>query len=431
VSTDAARSGRDGETATRRFAVAPFPPAAVSSPAVPRLRLRVTATAEQILRSGHPWLFADSIREQNRPGAAGELAVIFDRHDRFLAIGLFDPDSPLRVRVLHAGKPVTLDDAWWQQRLRSALERRRDLFDERTTGYRWINGESDGWPGLVLDRYGATLVLKLYTAAWLPRLGEVTALIRAALQPEQFVLRLSRNIRELAREKFELLDGSLLQGEKLVACPIFFETGLGFEADVVRGQKTGFFLDQRENRRRVETLAAGADVLNAFSFSGGCSLYAARGGAKSVTDLDLSAHALEAGRRNFALNQADPAVAGCPRTAVQADAFAWLEENSAARFDLIILDPPSLAKREAERTGAIQAYGRLATNGLRALRPGGVLVAASCSAHVSATQFFAAVRDSARRAGRGFTEIETTGHAPDHPATFPEAHYLKCLYLRV
>ena len=409
----------------------------VARAAVPCLRLRVTATAETILRSGHPWLFAGSIREQNRSGQAGELAVIYDRHDRFLALGLFDPDSPLRVRVLHAGKPVTLDAAWWQQRLADALEQRHGLLDAQTTGHRWINGESDGWPGLVLDRYGNVLVLKLYTAAWLPRLGEVSALLRKTLSPGRLVLRLSRNLQETAARVAGLQDGQSLTDEdspsptSLDTAPVtFLETGIRFEADVVRGQKTGFFLDQRENRRRVEALAAGGDVLNAFSFSGGFSLYAARGGAKSVTDLDLSSHALAAGQRNFALNQAAPAVARCPREAIQADAFAWLEQNTTRRFDLVILDPPSLAKREAERAGAIQAYGRLAANGLRALRPGGVLVAASCSAHVSAAEFFDTVRTAARQTGRTFAELATTGHPPDHPATFAEAQYLKCIYLR-
>jgi 23S rRNA (cytosine1962-C5)-methyltransferase len=422
----------------------------------PRLRLRVKAVAEDILRRGHPWLFADSIREQNRPGQAGELAVIYDRKDRFLAVGLFDPASPLRVRMLHAGKPVTIDDAWWRQRLQAALERRRGLFDERTDGHRWIHGESDGWPGLVLDRYGAVLVLKLYTAAWLPRLGHVTALIRAALQPERLVLRLSRNIEEMAEREFGLQDGQTMtdrpgisrgRGEagevetngssQLPSSTsgddprvVFLETGLRFEADVARGQKTGFFLDQRENRRRVEALARGAAVLNAFSFSGGFSLYAARGGAKSVTDLDLSAHALEAGQRNFVLNQADASIGRCQRQAVQADAFVWLKENTSRKFDLVIVDPPSLARREPERAGAIQAYGRLAAHGVRMLRPGGILVAASCSAHVSTPEFFDAVRQAARRAGRPIVELETTGHPPDHPAAFPEAEYLKCIYLR-
>jgi len=210
----------------------------------------------------------------------------------------------------------------------------------------------------------------------------------------------------------------------------FLETGLRFEADVVRGQKTGFFLDQRDNRRRVESLSAGRDVLNAFSFTGGFSLYAARGGARSVIDLDISPRALECARRNFALNQAHAVVARCTREAVQADTFDWLEQNTRPRFDLVILDPPSLAKREVERLGAIRAYGKLAEGGIRVLRPGGVLVAASCSAHVSADEFFEAVRQAAARSDRRFEVIDTTRHPPDHPATIPEAQYLKCIFLR-
>src|SRR5882757_3025117 len=146
-----------------------------------RLRLRITATAESIVRSGHPWLFADSIHESNRPGQTGEFAVIFDRKDKFLAIGLYDADSPIRVRVLHVGKPQTIDAAWWQARLAQALARRAGLFDATTTGYRLIHGESDGWPGLVLDKYDATLVLKLYTAAWLPRLAEILAVLKESV----------------------------------------------------------------------------------------------------------------------------------------------------------------------------------------------------------------------------------------------------------
>src|SRR5712691_11413606 len=143
----------------------------------PRLRLRVTPSAEAVLRSGHPWLFADSIREQNREGEAGELAVVYDRQNRFLAVGLYDADSPIRLRVLHAGKPQTINRNWWSDRLEQSLLRRQGLFDDQTTGFRWINGESDGWPGLVLDRYDQTLVLKLYVAAWLRHLDEIAGLI--------------------------------------------------------------------------------------------------------------------------------------------------------------------------------------------------------------------------------------------------------------
>jgi len=404
---------------------------------MPRLRLRVTATAESIVRSGHPWLFADSVKEQNRAGEPGELAVIYDRRDRFLAAGLFDPHSPIRVRILHAGKPQTINREWWRARLGQALARRRGLFDGQTNGWRCINGESDGWPGLVLDRYDDTLVLKLYTAAWLPRLGELIDLLqdenrsRSKLLPSapRLVLRLSRNLQQLAQTQFHKSDGQVLLGPPITAPVIFLETGLRFEADVLRGQKTGFFLDQRENRRRIEALARSRRVLNAFSFSGGFSLYAARGGARSVTDLDISSHALQSAARNFSLNQSHPAIAGCRHEMVQADTFEWLEQNHAEKFDLIILDPPSLAKRESEKAGALSAYGRLTTLALRCLRPGGILLAASCSAHVTADEFFQIVRQSAAQSRRQFSELQTTGHPPDHPATFKEAEYLKAIYL--
>ena len=438
------------------------------TPGAARLRLRLTTTAESIVRGGHPWVFADSVRAQNRAGQAGELAVIYDRKDKFLAVGLFDPDSPIRVRVLHAGKPVTLDAGWWAARLDATVCRRDGLFDARTTGYRLINGESDGWPGLVLDRYDTTLVLKIYTAAWLARLEVMVELIRERLTPERIILRLSRNIqrgasshaprssrREEARieirgrkaeprdESQSLLpsaatgrwnDGAVVfqkRAEAVLNAPvIFLESGLRFEADVVRGQKTGFFLDQRENRRLVESLARGRAVLNAFSFSGGFSLSAARGGANSVTDLDISPHALASAKRNFALNQNEPAIARCRHECIQTDAFEWLAGNPGRRFDLIVLDPPSLAKREAERAGAIRAYGRLANDGIQHLSPGGILVACSCSAHVSAEEFFSAVRAAAAMSGRKFAELQTTRQAPDHPARFQEAEYLKGIFLR-
>ncbi len=395
----------------------------------PRLRLRVTAAAEASVRDGHPWVFGDSVREQNREGTLGELAVIYDRRDRFLGIGLYDPDSPLRVRLLHVGQPVALDATWWRERLAVALARRQGMFDAQTTGFRLVNGESDGWPGLVLDRYGSVGVLKLYTGAWLPRLPNLVPLIAASTGLEAVVLRLSRNIQEVARADFGLQDGQVISGSDIANPVEFLESGLRFEADVVRGQKTGFFLDQRENRRRVGDLAAGRRVLNAFSFSGGFSLYVARGGAISVTDLDISPHALAAARRNFALNQTTPSVARCRQETVQADAFDWLAAQRRPAYDLVVLDPPSLARREAGREGALRAYGRLARDGIHVLRQGGWLVASSCSAHVSAEEFFAVVRRAGRESVRRFSEVATTRHPPDHPATFPEAQYLKAIFL--
>ncbi len=401
----------------------------MSNPSTSKLKLRLTPAAEKAARSGHPWVYAERIKEQNRSGELGELAVVYDKNNKFLGLGLFDPDSPIRLRMLHAGSPQTVNEEWWQARLQAALTRRVGLGGSETTGLRLISGENDGWPGMVVDRFDRTLVLKLYSGVWLPRFDEVVNRLQAATPPERIVLRLSRNIQALAREQCNLQDGQIVFGEPLSGKVVFLENGLRFESDVLRGQKTGFFLDQRENRQRVGQLAAGKTVLNAFSFSGGFSLYAARGGATSVTDLDISAHALDAANRNFALNESVPAVAQCQHHRVQADAFQWLS-STRDHFDLVILDPPSLAKRESERQGAITAYESLAASGIRLLDKNGILVAASCSAHVTPQEFFGAVLRAAQMSRRPFTEMDRTGHAPDHPVTFPEAMYLKCIYLR-
>jgi 23S rRNA (cytosine1962-C5)-methyltransferase len=380
------------------------------------------------VRAGHPWVFSDSIRDQSREAAPGELAIIFDRNNAFLALGLFDPNSPIRVRIIHRGKPAQLDDDWWRARLQTARARRTGIFDSETNGGRWLNGESDQFPGLVLDQYADTLVLKLYSAIWFSRLDQIVSLIIAEFRPARLVLRLSRNIQAAAAES-SLADPSILFGAEPKGPVIFLETGLHFEADVLRGQKTGFFLDQRENRRIVAGLSAGKDVLNAFSFSGGFSLYAARGGARSVADIDISSHALESSRRNFSLNP--NVAANCAHHLIQSDVFEWLQQQRREQYDVLVLDPPSLAKRAADRPASLKAYANLASAGVRLARPGGVVVCCSCSAHISAEEFFTTVETSARQSKRPITVLQTTRQPIDHHATFPEAEYLKAIYLQL
>jgi 23S rRNA (cytosine1962-C5)-methyltransferase len=393
-----------------------------------RLKMRLKPAAETLIRGGHPWIFSGSIRDQSRPGAAGEIAIVYDRQDRFLALGLFDPDSPIRVRVLHRGKPKTLDDSWWRENLRNAVSKRAELFDANTTGYRLIHGENDGWPGLILDRYDDSLVLKIYTAAWFPWVQKIAAWLEELVPCERIVLRLSRNIHD-AGASAGWPDAKLLKGVAPENPVLFRENGIVFEADILRGQKTGFFLDQRENRSRVESLSSGRSVLNAFSFSGGFSLYAARGGASAVTSLDISEHALESARRNFSYNR-DSKIQACEHHAVKADVFEWLK-TSRETFSLIILDPPALAKSRAEVETALAAYEQLARFAFRLIKPQGIVVAASCSAQVPAEDFFQRIREAARHERKTIREITTTRQPPDHPATFPEMEYLKAIYLEV
>lgn len=402
----------------------------IPQPAGKRLALRVTPAAQRALRQGHPWLFDQAITHQSHEGRPGDLAVIFDDRRRFLAIGLYDPTSPIRVRVLHHGAPQAIDRAWLSGQLSAAAAHRVALPVSGTTGYRLIHGENDGLGGLVIDRYESTLVVKLYTPAWVPWLAELRAALAEICPADCVVLRLSRDLRQRPRYLYGLDDDAMLAGPPPVGPVLFSENGLCFEADVLRGQKTGFFLDQRENRARVEKLSARRHVLDVFACTGAFSLYAARGGATDVLSIDASAGALAAAERNFALNRHLPVVAAARHTVQTADAFAALTDLCQRRrqFDLVIVDPPAFAKRENEIGGALQAYSQLARLALGVLVPGGVLVMASCSSRVSAPDFFAAVNHAAAQAGRPLVEIERTGHAIDHPIRFPEGAYLKCLF---
>jgi 23S rRNA (cytosine1962-C5)-methyltransferase len=223
----------------------------------------------------------------------------------------------------------------------------------------------------------------------------------------------------------------VIAGEPVTGPVRFLENGLAFEANVLQGQKTGFFLDQRENRAWVGAMAGGLDVLNCFSFSGGFSLSAARGGAVDVTDIDISPHAIASARRHFDLNRHLPGVSSARHQALQADVFEWLQSGPPRHYGLVVLDPPAFAKRRSERAAALSGYRRLAALGSARLRSGGLLLACSCSAQVSADDFFAAVREGVRRAGRSAVQLLTTGHPPDHPADVPETAYLKAICLRV
>lgn len=402
------------------------------APTGKRLAIHVHPRVERAVRGGHPWVYAEGIRRQRDEGGAGDLAVIFDSQNRFLAIGLYDPTSPIRVRVLHAGSPATIDDAWFAARVAEAWRLRVPLLEQGTDGYRVVNGENDGLPGLIVDRYGDSLVIKLYTAAWLPHLGAVLDGLRAVMTPARIVLRMSRNMASAAHREHGLENGRELTGAGVDGPVLFRENGLLFEADLVHGQKTGFFLDQRDNRARVEGLAGGRTVLNVFAYTGGFSIYAARGGAREVTSLDLSAPALAAAERNFAHNAADARVAATGHRTLQGDAFELLRElaTEGVRYDVVILDPPAFAKARGEVDRALESYATLVRLGLDVLERGGTLVAASCSSRVTADEFATMVTDTAHAAGRPLHVLERTGHALDHPVTFAEGAYLKCIFAR-
>lgn len=404
--------------------------------AVGRVAVRVSKDAQRQIRGGHPWVYDASVVSvrptggEGCPAVAGDLAVVFDEHRDFMAIGLFDPGSPIRIRVLHQGRPRPIDGAFWRERLQLALERRGSLTADPTTdAYRWVHGENDGLPGLVLDRYGAIVVMKLYSSAWLPHLQDLLEAVEAVASPEAVVLRLARNVQGASGHD----DGEVLRGGLDRPVVTFREAGLRFEADVCRGHKTGHFLDQRDNRALVRGMSAGARVLDVYACTGGFSVNAAAGGAVLVHRVDVSAPALRAARRNMALNRTLSPVDMCSEEDTVGDAMQVMTGlvRSRRRFDLVVVDPPSFASRRVQVARALRAYSRLTELAAQVIEPGGLLVQSSCSAQVDADEFNDAVDAGARQAKVRLSEVTRTAHGVDHPIGFPQGAYLKAVFANV
>lgn len=411
---------------------------ALPTPTDRRVAVRLTPDALRQVRAGHPWVFDGAIRSLGHDGAIGDLAVVFDDKRRFAAIGLYDPTSPIRVRVLHHGTPRQVDDLFWWDKVTDAMRLRRELIDDPgTTGYRCIHGENDGFPGLVADRYDDTLVVKIYSAAWVPHLRSLVPALITETGVDRVVLRHGRNVDldvdSLTGDAAGSGGAVMLVGETPDGPVQFLERGLRFEADVQSGQKTGHFLDQRENRVLVGGLSSGAEVLDVFCCTGGFSVHAAAGGARSVLSVDRNRAALDTTVRNMGHNEAHLGVQVCDHDTLEGDAFDVLEDlaTRGRTFDVAVVDPPSFASRADQINRAVVAYGRLTQLALRVVRPGGLLVQSSCSSRIDEATFHATIRGAADAAGHRLEEWARTGHAVDHPVGFPEGAYLKTLFAKV
>jgi 23S rRNA (cytosine1962-C5)-methyltransferase len=398
------------------------------------IKIQVSKTLQAKIQKGHPWVFDYQILGQTpEEGRPGDLGIIYTSKNKFLAIGFYDPFSDIRLRILQWGTPLNIDAGFFKDRLQTAVALRRPLEKKGTSGYRVINGENDGFPGMVLDRYEDTAVLKLYTAAWVPYLDEFLGALADTLPVKRCVLRLSRNCRSTVEEISSFKEGQVLFGPALDFDVCFRENGLFFEVDVLAGQKTGFFLDQRENRQRIRSLAKDKSVLNVFSYTGGFSVYAFAGKCKSVWEIDSSLSALKTSRENFELNFPGTESKEKDFQQIEGDAFNALRQlrDRKNSFDIVILDPPAFAVKKKQKPKALATYRRLAESGARLTRPGGLLFSASCSRQISAEEFFFEVTSGIRSAGKNYQEINRTGHAMDHPVSFKGAEYLKGIYLKI
>lgn len=400
--------------------------ASLPAPSARRVAIHLKPAAERAVKQGHPWVFDQGITRKSHEGAAGDLAVLYDHRNRFLGVGLYDAQSPVRVKVLQSGQPAEINTEWFAQTLREALALRDSLPDTDTTGYRLVNGESDSLPALIVDRYADTLVIKVYSLAWMPHLRSFLHALDDVYPAQRWVLRLARNV----GAPHGLKDGMILKGSAPTGPVDFLENGLLFSADVQHGHKTGFFFDQRDNRALAGSLAAGRSVLDVFAYTGAFALYCAQGGARSVLAIDSSEPALAVARQAFNANVRAGRIAHTAFETQAADAFRAMSLmiRQRRRYDMVILDPPSFAKSEPEVAGALRAYTQLAEMGLELLADDGVFVMASCSSRVRAEQFFDTIGRVAQRLRPDLAELHRTGHAVDHPAAFPEALYLKCWF---
>jgi len=358
------------------------------------------------LQHGHPWVYRDRLPSDPELESGTWVRV---RCSGFEGYGLYDARSPIAVRVFsHSHAP---DVEWMTERIRQAWKMREPLRREGISAYRWLYGEGDGVPGVVVDLYGSYAVVEVYAEA----LEAVLDWVQAGLL-------------ECCK-----LKGILMRGERVTSLwgrrpnreLIVEENGLRLYVDLVSGQKTGLYLDQRENRQYLEPWCAGKQVLNCFAYTGAFTLYAVRGGAAQVTGVDIATPLAAEYARNLELNGFDPDA----HPFVVADCFDLLQKyaEQGEQYDLVIVDPPSLARAKKSRFAAQRAYVHLNQAAMRCVAPGGLLATASCTSQVSPHAFREALGDAAAGAGRRFLMLHEAGQAIDHPvpAHFPEGRYLK------
>lgn len=392
-----------------------------------RLAVKLYAKGEQFVVKGHPWVFSNSIVKINEDAETGDLAIIFSKNkNKVIGIGLYDGNSPIRIKIIHnADIRVDINAEFFHHKIEVAYNKRLELLKTNTNSYRLLFGENDGFPGLIADVYNNVLVVKLYSEIWLPYLKTILKSLKDVSKVKTVVIRLSRGLHN--SKSHALKDGDVVFGVLDNEVVEFVEHGVNFSANVIKGHKTGYFLDHRDNRRRVGELSKGKTVLDVFSYAGGFSVHALANGATEVTSLDISKQALDIARENGKLNN----YSGKHKT-ISGDAFVEMNAliKKGKTFDVVVIDPPSFAKQQSEIDLAKKKYAQLAELGEKLTAKNGLLVLASCSSRVLAQSFFDLNAKVLNDQYRLFETILKTNHDIDHPISFPEGAYLKCGYYR-
>lgn len=375
-------------------------------------RVELPARLENSLQQGHPWIYRDQVPKDMSAPAGSFIEV---RCGRFVGYALWDPDSALALRVY--SRVAVPDDAWLAARVAEAWRAREALLETGTNAFRWVYGEADGLPGIVVDVYAGHAIVVCDTPACHQLAQRLTPLLVQTHQLESVLL---RHRHRQSADRLTTLWGKPPTGPLLVE-----ENHLRFVVDLAAGQKTGLFLDHRENRASIERIAAGRRVLNLFAYSGAFSLYALRGGAHSVVDVDIAADASRDAVENVRLNGFDSS----RHSFEVADVFEFLERErqGGRRFDLIICDPPTFARNKTHLDKALKAYERVNAAGMKLSTAEGLYAAASCTARVTPSAFKQTLANSARRAKLRMLTIQERGQPVDHPELIghPEGRYLK------
>ncbi|MGH7200561.1 MAG: class I SAM-dependent rRNA methyltransferase [Planctomycetaceae bacterium] len=378
----------------------------------------------------HPWVFAGAVARVDAAAAPGDEVAVRSETGQFVARGLFNPHSNIRVRLYSWQEDVPLDRGFWSARLDEAIALRRRLFPhaDQQTAFRLVFSEADGLSGLIVDRYGDWLTVQFTSRALADRRAAFVELLQEQLAPAGLWLRTEKGIRE--SEGLELSDG-LLAGTEPPRPLVIDEDGVRSGVDIVEGQKTGAYLDQRENRAAAARYVRGRRVLDVFCYAGAFGLAAVKqGGADHVTGVDVSEAALARAAANAELNDIAPQF-----RFERSDAFTAMERLHAAgeRFDVVILDPPKMTRHRAGLKKALRGYHSLNRLAMDLLPPGGILVSCSCSGLVDREVFEQMLAETAVRAGRRLQVLEARGQSPDHPVSLdcPENAYLKCYICRI
>jgi 23S rRNA (cytosine1962-C5)-methyltransferase len=389
--------------------------------------LRLQPGREKSLRQRHPWIFSGAVAGVEGNPGVGDTVDVVGADDAFLARAAWSPASQIRARVWTFVVDEPIDAAFFRRRIRRAVAARAGMLDTGHTACRLVNGESDGLPGVVADRYADVVVVQLSAAGAERWRDEIVAALAAATGASCIYERSDADVRELEglAPRVGVARGALPEVVGIV------EAGIAYRVDVERGQKTGFFLDQRASRATIRALAAGRETLNMFCYTGGFTLAALAGGATRVLSVDSSAEALALAGENLALN---PQFAGANAEWRQADAFAELRRlrDAGTSFDLVVLDPPKFAPTAQHAERAARAYKDINLWALKLLRPGGLLATFSCSGGIDAALFRKIVAGAALDAGADAAIVGRFGPSADHPVAlaFPEGDYLKGLLIR-